>query len=105
VNEPHPAPGPADRPSPPPVLLYGRAGCHLCDEARAVVARVCADARVAWAEVDVDAPGTDPALRERYGEYVPVVTVGGVQQGFWRVDARRLARAVGRVSGSPADLG
>ena len=89
----------------PPVLLYGRAGCHLCDDARAVVESVCAEAGVAWAEIDVDDPATDPAVREQYGEYVPVVTVGGVQQGFWRVDARRLARAVGRISGAPADLG
>jgi len=89
----------------PPVLLYGRAGCHLCDDARAVVVQVCADAGVAWAEVDLDAPSTDPALRERYGDYVPVVTVDGVQQGFWRVDARRLARAVGRISGPGPDLG
>jgi len=89
----------------PPVLLYGRAGCHLCDDARAVVAQVCADAGVAWAEVDLDVPATDPALRERYGDYVPVVTVDGVQQGFWRVDARRLARAVGRISGPGPDLG
>ncbi|WP_312028591.1 glutaredoxin family protein [Cellulosimicrobium composti] len=89
----------------PPVLLYGRAGCHLCDDARAVVEAVCAEAGVAWAEVDVDAPDADPALREQYGEYVPVVTVGGVQQGFWRVDARRLARAVARISAARTDLG
>ncbi len=72
--------------APAPVLLFGRAGCHLCDDARTVVEAVCAEAGVAWAEVDLDAPGTDPALREQYGEYVPVVTVGGVQQGFWRVE-------------------
>ncbi|QJW37670.1 glutaredoxin family protein [Cellulosimicrobium protaetiae] len=88
-----------------PVVLYGRAGCHLCDDARAVVEAVCAEAGVAWTEVDVDAPGVDPVLREQYGEYLPVVTVGGVQQGFWRVDARRLARAVGRISAGRADLG
>ena len=92
-------------PSTPPVLLYGREGCHLCDDARAVVEAVCIEAGVAWAEVDVDAPDADPALREQYGEYLPVVTVGGVQQGFWRVDARRLARAVGRISAARADLG
>lgn len=91
--------------APAPVLLFGRAGCHLCDDARTVVEAVCAEADVAWAEVDLDAPGTDPALREQYGEYVPVVTVGGVQQGFWRVDARRLARAVAGISAPRADLG
>ena len=91
--------------APAPVLLFGRAGCHLCDDARAVVEAVCREAGIAWAEVDVDAPDADPALREQYGEYVPVVTVGGVQQGFWRVDARRLARAVARISAPRTDLG
>jgi len=91
--------------APAPVLLFGRAGCHLCDDARTVVEAVCREAGVAWAEVDVDAPSADPALREQYGEYVPVVTVGGVQQGFWRVDARRLARAVARISVPRTDLG
>ncbi|MFC8924258.1 glutaredoxin family protein [Cellulosimicrobium sp. NPDC057127] len=89
----------------PPVLLYGRAGCHLCDDARDVVARVCGEAGVAWAEVDLDDAGTPSGVREQFSEYVPVVTVGGVQQAFWRVDERRLARAVARISGAPPDLG
>ncbi|WP_372461763.1 glutaredoxin family protein [Antribacter soli] len=71
------------------MVLYTREGCHLCEDARVVVASVCAAAGTAWREVDVD---TDPALVEKYGEYVPVVEVDGVQQGFWRVDAARLAR-------------
>ena len=49
-------------PATPRVVLYGRAGCHLCDEARAVVARVCGDIGVAWAEVDVDAAPADRGL-------------------------------------------
>jgi glutaredoxin len=95
----------ADPAPSPPVLLYGRAGCHLCDDARDVVARVCDEAGVAWAEVDLDDAATPAAVRERYSEYVPVVTVDGVQQAFWRVDARRLARAVGRISAAHPDLG
>lgn len=70
-------------------MLYTRTGCHLCDDAREVVVSVCAEAGQTWREVDVDA---DPALAEKYGEYVPVVEVDGVQQGFWRVDPARLAR-------------
>ena len=91
--------------APAPVLLFGRAGCHLCDDARTVVEAVCAEAGVAWAEADLDAPGTDPALREQYGADVPGVTVGGGQQGFWRVGARRPARGGGRVSAPRAGLG
>ncbi|MFC8598533.1 glutaredoxin family protein [Isoptericola sp. NPDC057191] len=81
----------------PRVLLYTRQGCHLCDEARAVVTDVCGAAGEAWREIDIDvddAPGGD--LVGRYGDYVPVVEVDGVQQGFWRVDGARLARRLAR---------
>ncbi|GAA4628302.1 glutaredoxin family protein [Cellulomonas oligotrophica] len=81
----------------PRVVLYGRAGCHLCDEARAVVVRACARAGAAWAEVDVDAP--DPAgrdLRALMGELVPVVEVDGVRQGYWQIDEERVVRALVR---------
>ncbi|MFD6138403.1 glutaredoxin family protein [Promicromonospora sp. NPDC060271] len=71
------------------VVLYTREACHLCEDARAVVVRVCEDAGARWREVDIDSV---PALREKYGDYVPVVEVDGVQQGFWRVDGARLAR-------------
>ena len=71
------------------VVLYTREACHLCEDARAVVVQVCERAGAPWREVDIDSAS---ALREKYGEYVPVVEVDGVQQGFWRVDGARLAR-------------
>jgi glutaredoxin len=77
---------------PPSVLLLTRAACHLCDEARDVVASVCAEAGVAFREVDVDA---DAALRAEHGDFVPVVLVDGVRRGFWQIDADRLRRALG----------
>lgn len=73
------------------VVLYGRQGCHLCDEARALLRRVQEDTGAAFREVDVD---TDPELAERYGELVPVVTVDGVQQGYWRIESARVRRAL-----------
>ncbi|WP_143762039.1 glutaredoxin family protein [Isoptericola variabilis] len=75
----------------PRVVLFTRPGCHLCDDAREVVRQVCADTGQEWVEVDIEG---DPSgsLVGRYGDYVPVVEVDGVQQGFWRVDAARLAR-------------
>jgi glutaredoxin len=85
-------------PALPRVVLYSRAGCHLCDEARAVVARVCDETGVPWAEVDVDdppAPGA-PDLVEAYGERVPVVAVDGVDVAQWHVSehaVRSLLRA------------
>lgn len=77
----------------PRVRLYGRAGCHLCEEARAVVARVCADLGEEFDEVDVD---TDPALLDRFSEEVPVTFVDGRQHDFWRVDESRLRAALAR---------
>lgn len=96
---------PTDQTGPPAgggavrVVLYGRAGCHLCDEARTLVQGVCADAGAGWREVDVDAadaaplPGGEP-VREAYGDLVPVVEVDGVRQGYWRIDADRLRRVL-----------
>ncbi|MFH5821992.1 glutaredoxin family protein [Georgenia sp. AZ-5] len=77
----------------PRVVLYGRAGCHLCDQARAMLERLREETGEGFAEVDVDA---DAGLRERYGELVPVVTVDGVQQGYWRIEASRVRAALAR---------
>ncbi|WP_114424472.1 glutaredoxin family protein [Nocardioides houyundeii] len=75
------------------VTLYGRAGCHLCEEARQVIARVCAETGDTWVEVDVD---EDPALAARFDEEVPVTFVDGRQHDFWRVDEARLRAALAR---------
>lgn len=73
--------------------MYSRPGCHLCDEAREVVAAVCAKRKVAWEEVDISA---DAALTSEYGEQIPVVLVDGEVHGFWRVDPARLDRELKR---------
>jgi hypothetical protein len=75
------------------VVLLGRAGCHLCDEARTVVARVCTETGTAWREDDIDAAGTPADLRLRHTDEVPVTFVDGEVHDFWRVDEARL-RAV-----------
>ena len=73
------------------VTLYSRPGCHLCDAARAVIERVCADLGEAYDEVDID---TDPELRQRFTDEVPVTFVDGRQHDFWRVDDDRLRSAL-----------
>jgi glutaredoxin len=84
---------PGTPPPGPRVTLYGRAGCHLCDDARAVVKAVCAELGESWAEVDVD---EDPVLQDRFGDEVPVTFVDGRQHDFWRVDPVRLRAALQR---------
>lgn len=73
------------------VVLIGRPGCHLCDDARAVVAEVSGSLGVGWREVSID---DDPALADRYAEEIPVVLVDGRQHDFWRVDPDRLRAAL-----------
>ena len=78
----------------PRVVLYVRAGCHLCEMARDVVERVCTDAGAGWTCVDIDSDVQAPSLQDRYGELLPVALVDGVQQGYWRLDAERLRKAL-----------
>ena len=73
------------------VLLLGRPGCHLCDEARLVIERVTDELGVGWEERSVD---DDPELRRAYGDQVPVTFVDGRRHDFWRVDEGRLRSAL-----------
>ena len=56
------------------VTLYGRPGCHLCDDARAVLERVRASHPFRLVEVDIEA---DDDLLRRYLERIPVVALDG----------------------------
>ena len=79
----------------PRVVLYGRSGCHLCDDAREIVRSVCAETGADWAEIDIEAgPYEGRDLVDELGELIPVVEVDGVQQGYWRIDAARLRRTL-----------
>lgn len=69
------------------VRVLTRAGCHLCAEAEAAVARVCAATGTGWDVLDVD---TDPELRAEYGDQVPVVLLDGREHASFRVDEPRL---------------
>jgi len=80
--------------TPPRVLLYSKPGCHLCDEARAVVEAVCTELGDKYDEVDIT---TSPELLARYGEEIPVTFVDGEQHDYWRVDPDRLRSALRRT--------
>ena len=75
------------------ITLYSRPGCHLCDEARSVIARVCAETGESFDEVDIDGDGD---LLDRFAEEIPVTFVDGRQHDFWRVDETRLKEALRR---------
>ena len=77
------------------VTLYGKPGCHLCDEARAVVIAVREQRGFALEEVDIT---LDPVLHARYGERIPIVAVDGEEAFEYHVDAPGLNAALDRVS-------
>ena len=75
------------------VTLYSRPGCHLCDDARVVIERVCADLGESYEEVDIT---TFDDLLRRFQVEIPVTFVDGEQHDFHRVSEDRLRRALAR---------
>jgi glutaredoxin len=71
------------------LVLYTRAGCHLCDDAKAVLERIGEP----FTEVDIS---TDAELTADYGDQLPVIMLDGREHGFWRVDEARLRRDLER---------
>ena len=67
------------------VLVYTRNGCHLCDDARAILEAHGLNPRL----IDVDA---DASLREKFNDCVPVVEIDGKIRFRGRVDPVLLRR-------------
>jgi hypothetical protein len=82
------APGPDDAPR---ITLVGKPDCHLCEEARAVIASVCAGTGDSFVELSIL---DEPELADLYWEQIPVTLVDGLQHDFWRVDPVRLRAAL-----------
>jgi hypothetical protein len=74
------------------VVLYGREGCCLCDEARAVLMRVRARHPFRFEERDIE---RDDSLLRAYLERIPVVTIDDVEVFEFFVDETELARRLG----------
>jgi glutaredoxin len=76
------------------LVLYGRPGCHLCDDARAVLLRIGHP----FEEIDIE---SDHALLRRYLERIPVVVLDGEELSVYFVDEgdlrTRLAARVHRA--------
>jgi glutaredoxin len=83
---------------PPVVTLYGRPGCHLCEEARAVIRRLAATCPLTLQERNIEE--SDELLRA-YLERIPVICIDGVERFELFVDEQRLLAALA----APAQTG
>ena len=75
------------------VTLYTRAGCHLCEEAKQVLAAARRQMEFAYEERDIDA---DDELRRLYNEEVPVVAIDGRKAFKYRVDMNEFLKRLAR---------
>jgi glutaredoxin len=76
------------------VILYGRDGCCLCDDARQTLLRVRARRPFELRERDIE---TDEHLLRAYLERIPVITIDGVEAFELFVDETELERRLGTV--------
>jgi len=73
------------------LVLIGKPECHLCENARLIIAKVCAELGVTWSELSIM---DDPQLADQYFESIPVVLIDGKVHDKWRVDEQRLRTAL-----------
>lgn len=62
------------------LTLLGTRGCHLCDDAEALLQQVAAARAIAWRYRDI---ALDEALVERYGTRIPVLLADDGRELGW----------------------
>ncbi len=80
-----------ERVAAPRIKVFSKPGCHLCDTAKEIVARVAADTGVGWIDIDIIGHAD---LEDEYAEMIPVIMVDGRMHGCFRVEEDRLRRDI-----------
>ena len=68
------------------VTIYGRTGCHLCEDALQLLQSMKDELNFDIEEILIDG---NEELEKLYGEKIPVTHIDGVHHDFWRVDPER----------------
>jgi hypothetical protein len=75
------------------LILYSTEGCHLCEEAEALLRGLQSyDASLRWQVVDI---ALDDALFERYGWLIPVLRDASERELRWPFDGAQLVEFLG----------
>ena len=77
------------------LTLYGKPGCHLCEEAREVVLAVRERRPFELEEVDIT---RDPALEAVYRERIPVIAIDGQEVLELVIEGTDLERCLASMS-------
>ena len=73
------------------VIVYSKPGCHLCDEAKAVIENAGVSDHFTLAEVNIK---SDPELLRKYQYDIPVVMIDGVECFRHRVDVQEFRKMI-----------
>ena len=73
------------------VIIYSRPGCHLCDEAKAVIVSAGRSDQFTLEEVNIE---SDEGLLRKYKYDIPVIMIDGVERFIHRVDVRDFIRVI-----------
>ena len=68
------------------VTIYGRTGCHLCEDALTVLESLKDELNFEIKEILIDG---NEELQALYSEQIPVTHIDGVHHDYWRVDPER----------------
>lgn len=77
--------------SKPHVIVYSRPGCHLCDEAKAVIQNAGCSDQFTLEEINIE---SDDELLRKYKYDIPVVTIDGVEAFRHRVNPEQFRKSI-----------
>jgi glutaredoxin len=77
--------------SKPHVIVYSRPGCHLCDEAKAIIMSSGCSDQFTLEEVNIE---SDDELLRKYKYDIPVIAVDGVETFIHRVPPEDFRHAI-----------
>lgn len=74
------------------VTVISREGCHLCDDASAVIEGIVPGYQNV--EVEHRMLEENPEWMSYYSDKIPVILIDGVEHGYWRVNEDIFKRAL-----------
>ena len=75
------------------VKIYSRPGCHLCDEAKQIIAAAGCDEDYTLEEINIESSSD---LLRRYQYDIPVITINGVEAFRHRLTIEQFQSAIAR---------